>query len=137
MDISRSTLFGTLIAATTLATPALAATFKCPRTGGTFTFAQSANVNGLDQMTSSAVSTRNIAMNVFETLITRSDTNQPIPELASSVTESADHLSYTFKLRDCITFHNGKKMSTADVLASYERYKRIGLQRNSFDNVAA
>ena len=136
MDTSRSALIGGLIAATTLATPALAAQFKCPKIGGTFTFAQSANVNGLDQMTSSAVSTRNIAMNIFETLITRSDTNQPIPELATSVTESADHLSYAFKLRDGITFHNGKKMSAADVLASYERYKRIGLQRNTFDNVA-
>ena len=137
MDLSRSALMGALLAATALASPALAAQFKCRKTGGTFTFAQSANVNGLDQMTSSAVSTRNIAMNIFETLITRSDTNAAIPELAASVTESADHLSYTFKLRDNITFHNGKKMSAADVLASYERYKRIGLQRNTFDNVAS
>ncbi len=127
-------LLATALAATA---PALGAPFKCPKTGGTFTFAQSANVNGLDQMTSSAVSTRNIAMNIFETLVTRSDTNQPIPELAASITESADHLSFTFKLRDGIIFHNGKKMSTADVLASYERYKRIGLQRNTFDNVAS
>jgi peptide/nickel transport system substrate-binding protein len=119
-----------------MTTAASAAAFKCPRIGGDFTFAQSANVNSLDQMTSSAVSTRNIAMNVFETLITRSDTNQPIPELAESVTESPDHLSFTFKLRQAIRFHNGETMSSADVVASFERYKRVGLQRNTFDNVA-
>jgi peptide/nickel transport system substrate-binding protein len=138
MPIRRAPLASTILAAPMLlCAAATAAPFQCPKTGGTFTFAQSANVNGLDQMTSSAVSTRNIAMNIFETLVTRSDTNQPIPELASSITPSADQLSYTFKLRDGITFHNGKKMSAADVLASYERYKRVGLQRNTFDNIAS
>ncbi len=64
------------------AAPVNAAQFKCPHVGGDFTFGQEANVNSLDMMTSSAISTRNIAMNVFETLITRSDDNRPIPELA-------------------------------------------------------
>src|SRR6478609_6200057 len=79
MPIRRAPLASTILAAPLLlCAAATAAPFQCPKTGGTFTFAQSANVNGLDQMTSSAVSTRNIAMNIFETLVTRSDTNQPI-----------------------------------------------------------
>ncbi len=119
------------------ATPALAAPFKCPHVGGDFTFGQEANANSLDMMTSSAISTRNIAMNVFETLVTRGDDNRPILELADTMDESPDHLSYTFRLRQDITFHNGKKLSSADVLASFERYKRIGLQRNTFDNIAS
>ena len=64
------------------APPALAARFKCPRVGGNFTFGQEANVNSLDMMASSAISTRNIAMNVFETLVTRGDDSRPILELA-------------------------------------------------------
>ena len=64
------------------APPAHAARFKCPHVGGSFTFGQEANVNSLDMMVSSAISTRNIAMNVFETLVTRGDDNRPIPELA-------------------------------------------------------
>ena len=64
------------------ASSANAAQFKCPHVGGDFVFGQEANVNSLDMMTSSAISTRNIAMNVFETLVTRSDDNRPIPELA-------------------------------------------------------
>ena len=119
------------------APPALAARFKCPRVGGNFTFGQEANVNSLDMMASSAISTRNIAMNVFETLVTRGDDSRPILELADSLTQSPDKLTYTFKLRQGVTFHNGKKLTSADVLASFERYKRIGLQRNTLDNVAS
>ena len=62
---------GPLVTISLGAIAAHAAPFMCPRVGGEFTFAQSANVNGLDKMTSSAISTRNIAMNMFETLITR------------------------------------------------------------------
>jgi peptide/nickel transport system substrate-binding protein len=119
------------------AAPASAAPFKCPHVGGNFTFGQEANVNSLDMMLSSAISTRNIAMNIFETLVTRDDNNRPILELADSLTESPDKLTYNFKLRQGVTFHNGKKLTSADVLASFERYKRVGLQRNTFDNVAS
>ena len=119
-----------------VAGPAQAERFRCPRTGGEFVFAQSANVVGLDQMVSSAISTRNIAMNIFETLVTRDDANKPIPELAESVNESADHLTYTFPLRRGVRFHNGKVMTSADIASSFERYKRVGLQRNTLDNVA-
>jgi len=126
---------GIVAAMTTGVVPAAAAAFKCPKAGGTFTFGQEANVNSLDMMTSSAISTRNVAMNIFETLVTRDDTNHPSPELADSIDESPDHLTFTFKLRQGVTFHNGKKMTSADVLASYNRYKRISILRSSFENV--
>src|SRR3954454_12197346 len=115
---------------------ATAEPFKCPRIGGDFVFAQEANVNTLDQMTSATISTRNIAMNIFETLMTRDENNHPILELAESMTESPDHLSYTFKLRQGIKFHNGKPMSSADVVASFDRYGKIGNQRSFLENVA-
>ena len=92
-----------------------AAPFKCPRVGGEFVFGQEANVNSLDQMTSSTISTRNIAMNIFETLMTRDENNNPIPDLAESMTESPDRLTYTFKIRQGVKFHNGKPMTSADV----------------------
>ena len=118
------------------AAPLLAAPFTCPTRGGDLVFGQEANVNSLDQMTSSTISTRNIAMNIYETLITRDDNNRPIPELAESMQEAPDGMSYTFKLRQGITFHNGKALTSADVAASFDRYNRIGLQRSTLDNVA-
>ncbi|MEN9499893.1 MAG: hypothetical protein RIS83_1712, partial [Pseudomonadota bacterium] len=57
------------------AATAQAAPFTCPTRGGDIVFGQEANVNSLDQMTSSTISTRNIAMNIYETLITRDDNN--------------------------------------------------------------
>ncbi len=115
---------------------ALAAPFECPSRGGDIVFGQEANVNSLDQMTSSTISTRNIAMNIYESLMTRDENNRPILELAESMTESPDGMTYTFRLRSGITFHNGKPMTSADVAASFNRYNRIGLQRSTLDNVA-
>ncbi len=100
-------------------------------------FGQEANINSLDQMASSAISTRNIAMNIFETLMTRDENNRPILDLADALTEFEDHLTYTFKLRPGVHFQNGKLMTSADVAASFERYNKIGLERNILDNVAA
>ena len=67
-------------------------------------FAQEAKVNSLDQMTSATISTRNVAMNMFESLMTRDENMNPIPELAQEVIESPDGLTYTFKLRDGVKF---------------------------------
>ena len=44
------------------------------------------------------------------------------PGLATSWTVSPDGLTYTFKLRDDVTFCSGKKMTAKDVVATYERW---------------
>ena len=121
--------------AATMATPALAAPFACPKTGGTLVWGQEANVNSLDQMTSNTISTRNIAMNIFEALMTRDENNNPILDLADSMEEAADHLTYTFTLRPGVKFHNGKPLTTADVVASWNRYAKVGLDRATLNAV--
>ena len=121
---------GVLMAGTAGAAP-----FACPRTGGTLTFGQEANANSLDQMTSNTISTRNIAMNVFEALMTRDENNNPILDLADSLVEAPDHMTFTFKLRPGVTFHNGKKLTAVDVVASFDRYSKVGLDRQMLDAV--
>jgi peptide/nickel transport system substrate-binding protein len=127
---------GALLAGASLlafAAPAAAqGKFQCPRKGGDFVFAQEAKANSLDQHTSSTISTRNVAMNMFESLMTRDDNMNPIPELAASVDESADKKTYTFKLREGIKFHNGKTMTSADVMASYDRYMKVGIDKGIY-----
>src|ERR1700730_1707285 len=113
---SEMTRFGLLAGLLALAaTPALAAKFECPKKGGDLVFGGEAKVNSLDQYASNTISTRNNAMNIFESLMTRDENNNPILELAESMTESPDHLTYTFKIRQGIKFHNGKDMTTDDV----------------------
>ena len=76
-------------------------------------------------------------MHMFEALMTRDEDINPIPELAEAVDVSDDGLIYTFKLRDGIKFHNGKEMTSADVAASFERYKKVGIERVILSNVAS
>ncbi len=48
------------------------------------------------------------------------------PALAESWNESEDGLTYEFKLRPGLTFHNGDPLTTEDVKFSFDRYKGAG-----------
>jgi peptide/nickel transport system substrate-binding protein len=135
MNMNKWVGVGAVIGAFAIATTAQAAPFSCPKKGGDLVFAGEAKINSLDQHTSNTISTRNVAMNIYESLMTRDETNNPIPELAESVTEAPDRMSYTFKIRQGIKFHNGKDMTTDDIVASFDRYGKIGYERATFGNV--
>jgi peptide/nickel transport system substrate-binding protein len=104
--------------------------FKCGRTGGDFIYGLEANVAGLDMQANGAASVRDIAMNTYETLVTRDDNMKPLLQLAAAVDTSPDNRVFTFKLRQGVHFHNGKLMTSADVRASFERYARVGIDRS-------
>jgi peptide/nickel transport system substrate-binding protein len=58
--------------------------------------------------------------NVYEGLYKLTDDGDVEPLLAESDTVSDDGLTYTFTLRDGVTFHSGKELTSADVKASIE-----------------
>jgi len=64
----------------------------------------------------------NAASNIFETLYSLNETYEPVPMLAKSVNISNDGKKYTFELREGIMFHNGKEMTSEDVVASMNRW---------------
>jgi peptide/nickel transport system substrate-binding protein len=49
--------------------------------------------------------------------------NNMAPCLAESWKESADGLTYEFKLRDGLRFHNGDPLTAEDVKFSFHRYR--------------
>jgi len=59
--------------------------------------------------------------NMFEGLYIRNDKAELVPALAESVAVSPDGLSYTFKLRKGVKFHDGSTLSAEDVKFSLER----------------
>ncbi|WP_320130107.1 ABC transporter substrate-binding protein [uncultured Sphaerochaeta sp.] len=75
--------------------------------------------DSLDPWKSAATDTEAIFHNVFEGLMLYDTNGKMIPGLAESVVISPDGLTYTFKLRKNVLFHNDKPFSSADVLYTY------------------
>jgi peptide/nickel transport system substrate-binding protein/oligopeptide transport system substrate-binding protein len=63
-----------------------------------------------------------VIKSVFDGLMDyKPGTTELVPDLAESVDVSADGLTYTFKLRPGVKFHNGRALTAADVKYSLER----------------
>lgn len=83
----------------------------------------------LDMHMRSARPEQIILINVYDTLY-RDIGNPPelTPWLAESHTVSDDGLTWTFKLRDGIKFHDGSEMTAEDVVYSFQRLLTVGQQ---------
>ena len=93
-----------------------------PKSGGVLKVAIQADVAGLDVFTASSYSSSLIFEQVYEGLLRYTPEMEIVPWLAESY-EVQDALTYVFKLRPGVKFHNGEEMTAADVKYSYERYK--------------
>ncbi|PYM48227.1 MAG: hypothetical protein DME16_11515 [Candidatus Rokuibacteriota bacterium] len=76
----------------------------------------------LDAHWTTASITETLTNHIYEGLFSLDSSNRPIPMLAESHTVSKDGLVYTFKLRQGVKFHNGKEMTSEDVVASLSRW---------------
>lgn len=87
----------------------------------------------LDPLLSTAVATRDVMRNVYESLLTLNANFEVTPSLAESYTQSEDGKTITFKLRKGIKFHNGDEMTADDVVASMTRWaETTSLGKGSF-----
>ena len=102
---------------------------------GEFVFVQGSNPPSLDAMSTSSQASRNINMNIYETLYGFDEHQQPIPILAEGVHVSDDGLTYRFTLRKGVKFHNMQEMTAKDVKASLERYRKVGATSNLLEPV--
>jgi peptide/nickel transport system substrate-binding protein len=77
----------------------------------------------LDAHWTTATLTSNMSAHLYEGLYTLDDNRRPIPMLAEGLPAvSRDGLTYTFKIRPGVKFHNGKELSSEDVVASLTRW---------------
>ncbi|MAS34791.1 MAG: ABC transporter substrate-binding protein [Anaerolineaceae bacterium] len=92
-----------------------------PQPGGTLRAAWQAEWESLDPHIASSEATFQILNNVLETLTFFDDDINVIPWLAESWERSDDGLTWTFQLREGVTFSNGDELTAEDVKWSFER----------------
>lgn len=65
-------------------------------------------------------------INLYDSLVFPELDGSIVPHLATEWTVSPDNLTYTFKLRQDVKFHNGDLLTAHDVVFSAERFLTIG-----------
>src|SRR5215831_2173953 len=93
-----------------------------PRKGGVIRVGNLGEPPSLDAHWTTASITETLTNHIYEGLYSLDSNNRPIPMLAESHTVSKDGFTYTFKLRQGVKFHNGKEMTSEDVVASLTRW---------------
>jgi peptide/nickel transport system substrate-binding protein len=114
-----------LLSSAITASPAAAQPAETPRTGGVLKAAMIGEPPSLDLHWTTAVITQQISWHVFEGLYTYDRSFVPIPMLAEGHTTSDGGRRYTITLRKGVRFHNGKEMTSADVVPSLARWGKI------------
>lgn len=91
----------------------------------TVVYAYTASPPTLDWHWSTANAVRTAAPHIWEGLVAYDSSSKLHPMLAEKWELSKDELTWTFYLRKGIRFHNGKEMTSEDVVASVKRWMQV------------
>jgi peptide/nickel transport system substrate-binding protein len=94
--------------------------------GGVLKVAVSDEPPALDQQVITSDLATMIAQHMFEGLYTFDSTYKPVPMLAEGADVKNDGKLISLKLRQGVKFHNGSEMTSADVVASLQRWGNFG-----------
>ena len=94
---------------------------QTPKPGGTLISARTTEATGLDPQLVPAFSRSRRSPMMYSQLVRFDPDMNPIPELAESWEVSKDALTWTFKLRQGVKFHDGQEMTSADVKFTFDR----------------
>ena len=92
---------------------------------GVIEIAATADPPSLDWTISEASATTQVAYHIFEQLFALDEKMTVRPMLATGFETSDDLLEYTIGLREGVPFHDGGTMTSADVIASLNRWGRL------------
>ena len=111
---------------------------QTPKPGGTLKIGMIGEPPTLDSHATTAVITREIGINMFETLFALDAKFQPVPHLVDGHDVADGGKRYTLRLRKGVKFHNGKELTAADVVASLTRWGKMSSPGKAvFKNVEA
>ncbi len=103
-------------------TPFLPGLSVLAQDGSTFTFALEGDVRGLEPALAYDFTANPVVCNISEGLMKGLPDGSMEPHLAESY-DHPDALTYIYKIRQGVKFHNGEEMTMDDVLASIERVR--------------
>ena len=109
-----------------MAACAVLALTQAAHAAGTLRYATVGEPPSLDQHVVTSDLATTIAHHMFEGLYTFNAANEPVPLLATGESMSDDGKTITIGLRQGVTFHNGQAMTSADVVASLQRWGEHG-----------
>ncbi len=101
--------------------PTVSAQSGEPSYGGSVTVGISQDLDSLDPHKAVAAGSSEVLFNIFEGLVKASSDGEVKEAVASDYQVSEDGLTYTFTLREGVTFHNGEPVTVEDVVYSLER----------------
>ena len=102
-------------------TPTATAQSGEPSYGGSVTVGIAQELDSLDPHRAVSAGVGEVLFNVFEGLVKASSDGEVREAVASDYQISEDGLTYTFTLREGVTFHNGDPVTVEDVVYSLER----------------
>jgi peptide/nickel transport system substrate-binding protein len=76
----------------------------------------------LDPIWTTAYIVRNHGYMIYDTLLSMDEKLAVKPQMVDKWEIGGDEVTYTFTLRDGLLFHDGQKVTTADVIASIQRW---------------
>ncbi|MEN6492245.1 MAG: ABC transporter substrate-binding protein [Rectinema sp.] len=88
---------------------------------GTLVFGLSGNPDTLDPQKTAGTLTFQVVKSFYDTLVEPDQSGKIVPALAESWSVSPDGLTWTFRLRRDVVFHNGQQFTSKDVKATLDR----------------
>jgi peptide/nickel transport system substrate-binding protein len=93
-----------------------------PRYGGSLRVVNFCCFSNLDPLFGAQTNTIHLSTHIYEPLLGWDSTYNSQPQMVKEWDVSGDGLTYTFTLRDGLSFHNGKQTTSDDVIASLDRW---------------
>lgn len=126
LDLFRLAGRRTLLAATLSAVLAPGAVAETPVPGGTLIAIIQPEPTVLTTTVNNQFPNGVVSVNIYDGLVSYDENLAMKPELAESWTVSDDKLTYTFKLRPGVKWHDGKDFTSADVrFSALEVWKKV------------
>jgi peptide/nickel transport system substrate-binding protein len=137
--ILRTAVLALLVATVVMAVPAAVRATDTPRRGGILLAVIAAEPPSLDPHQEGTFANIQLVAPFYSTLLQFNPTNFPeiIGDLATEWKISSDGLTYTFKVRQGVRFHDGSPLTAADIKASYDKIASpppgvVSFRKNTF-----